>query len=212
MAVRLRLRRLGRRNLPIYAIVAADARSPRDGRFIEDLGRYYPLHEPATVELKADRVIYWLERGAQPTETVRSILRREGILLAMHLRRKGKSEEEIQQAVAEHRARQYEKLRKKAKPTVAQLKQAALEEERRRAAELEAELARQRAEAEAKARAEAEQQAAAEAEAAEAEAETAETEAVAEAEAPEAAAEMEAPTEPEAATEESASDEEEKAS
>jgi len=205
MAVRLRLRRLGRRNLPIFAIVAADARSPRDGRFIEDLGRYYPLHEPATVELKADRVIYWLERGAQPTETVRSILRREGLLLAMHLRRKGKSEEEIQQAVAEHRARQYEKLMKKAKPTVAQLKQAALEEERRRAAELEAELARQQAEAEAKARAEAEQQAAAEAEAeaAEAEAEAAESEAVAEAE---------TPAEPETATEESASDEEEKAS
>ncbi|MFO7313665.1 30S ribosomal protein S16 [Rhodothermus marinus] len=205
MAVRLRLRRLGRRNLPIFAIVAADARSPRDGRFIEDLGRYYPLHEPATVELKADRVIYWLERGAQPTETVRSILRREGLLLAMHLRRKGKSEEEIQQAVAEHRARQYEKLMKKAKPTVAQLKQAALEEERRRAAELEAELARQQAEAEAKARAEAEQQAAAEAEAeaAEAEAEAAESEAVAEAE---------TPAEPEAAAEESASDEEEKAS
>ncbi|BBM69221.1 30S ribosomal protein S16 [Rhodothermus marinus] len=189
MAVRLRLRRLGRRNLPIFAIVAADARSPRDGRFIEDLGRYYPLQEPATVELKADRVIYWLERGAQPTETVQSILRREGILLAMHLRRKGKSEEEIQQAVAEHRALQYEKLMKKAKPTVAQLKQAALEEERR-AAELEAELARQQAEAEAKARAETEQQAAAEA--TEAEAET--------------------PAEPEAATEESASDEEEKAS
>ncbi len=208
MAVRLRLRRLGRRNLPIFAIVAADARSPRDGRFIEDLGRYYPLHEPATVELKTDRVIYWLERGAQPTETVQSILRREGILLAMHLRRKGKSEEEIQQAVAEHRARQYEKLMKKAKPTVAQLKQAALEEERRRAAELEAELARQQAEAEAKARAEAEQQAAAEA--AEAEAEAAEAEA--EAAESEAVAEAETPTEPEAATEESASDEEEKAS
>lgn len=197
MAVRLRLRRLGRRNLPIFAIVAADARSPRDGRFIEDLGRYYPLHEPATVELKADRVIYWLERGAQPTETVRSILRREGLLLAMHLRREGKSEEEIQQVVAEHRARQYEKLIKKAKPTVTQLKQAALEEERRRAAELEAELARQQAEAEAKARAEAE------AEAAEPEAEAAGSEALAEAE---------TPAEPEAATEESASDEEEKAS
>lgn len=208
MAVRLRLRRLGRRNLPIFAIVAADARSPRDGRFIEDLGRYYPLHEPATVELKTDRVIYWLERGAQPTETVRSILRREGLLLAMHLRRKGKSEEEIQQAVAEHRARQYEKLMKKAKPTVAQLKQAALEEERRRAAELEAELARQQAEAEAKARAEAEQQAAAEA--AEAEAEAAEAEA--EAAESEAVAEAETPAEPEAAAEESASDEEEKAS
>lgn len=212
MAVRLRLRRLGRRNLPIFAIVAADARSPRDGRFIEDLGRYYPLHEPATVELKTDRVIYWLERGAQPTETVRSILRREGLLLAMHLRRKGKSEEEIQQAVAEHRARQYEKLMKKAKPTVAQLKQAALEEERRRAAELEAELARQQAEAEAKARAEAEQQAAAEAEAEAAEAEAEAAEAEAEAAESEAVAEAETPAEPEAAAEESASDEEEKAS
>ncbi|SHK09318.1 30S ribosomal protein S16 [Rhodothermus profundi] len=209
MAVRIRLRRLGRRNLPIFAIVAADARAPRDGRFIEDLGRYYPLHEPATVELKADRVLYWLERGAQPTETVRSILRREGILLALHLRRKGKSEEEIQQAVAEHRARQYEKLRKKAKPTVAQLKQAALEEERRRVAELEAELARKQAEAEAKAREEAERKAQEEAAEAAADAET---------EAPEAAAETATPeggeaavaSEPEASAE--ADDQEEKAS
>lgn len=161
MAVRLRLRRLGRKKLPIFAVVAADARAPRDGRFVEDLGRYYPLHEPATVELKTDRVLYWLERGAQPTETVESILRREGVLLALHLRRQGKSEEEIQQAVAEHRARQYEKLRKQAKPTVAQLKQAVLEKERQRAAELEAELARQREKAEAQAREEAERKAAA---------------------------------------------------
>ncbi len=203
MAVRLRLRRLGRRNLPIFAIVAADARAPRDGRFIEDLGRYYPLHEPATVELKADRVLYWLERGAQPTETVASILRREGIMLALHLRRKGKSEEEIQQAVAEHRARQYEKLRRKAKPTVAQLKQAALEAERKRAAELEAELARKQAEEEAKAREAAEQEA--EAEAAEAE----ETAVAAEAEAAAPAADA---AEPEASEGKAAGDEEEKAS
>ncbi|MDQ7040667.1 MAG: 30S ribosomal protein S16 [Rhodothermus sp.] len=204
MAVRLRLRRLGRRNLPIFAIVAADARAPRDGRFIEDLGRYYPLHEPATVELKADRVLYWLERGAQPTETVASILRREGIMLALHLRRKGKSEEEIQQAVAEHRARQYEKLRRKAKPTVAQLKQAALEAERKRAAELEAELAQKQAEEEAKAREAAEEEAAA-AKTAEAE----ETAGATEAEAPAAAAEA---AKPETAAEEGAGDEEEKAS
>ncbi|CAM3252906.1 30S ribosomal protein S16 [Rhodothermus bifroesti] len=166
MAVKLRLRRLGRKKLPIFAIVAADARAPRDGRFIEDLGRYRPLEEPSHVELKLDRVLYWLEKGAQPTETVESILRREGVLLALHLRRRGVPEEEIQKAVAEHRARRYAKLQAQAKVTAADRKRAALEAERQRIAALEAEQARKKAEAEARKAAEKVQEEAAPTEAA----------------------------------------------
>ncbi|HAY37835.1 MAG TPA: 30S ribosomal protein S16, partial [Bacteroidetes bacterium] len=79
--VKLRLRRMGRKKRPIYAIVSADARSPRDGRYIEDLGRYAPLDEPATMSLKNDRILHWLEAGAQPSDTVRSLLSKEGIML-----------------------------------------------------------------------------------------------------------------------------------
>ena len=75
MAVKLRLRRMGRKKRPIYGLVAADSRSPRDGRFIEDLGRYNPLAEPATVELKRERVLYWLDQGAQPSDRVKSLLK-----------------------------------------------------------------------------------------------------------------------------------------
>lgn len=181
MAVKLRLRRLGRRKRPMYSVVAADSRSPRDGRFIEDLGRYNPLNEPATVDLKSDRLLYWLEQGAQPSDTVRSLLSREGLMLALHLRRKGKSEEEIQSAMEEHRAQAASKAATGAM-TAAERRRHALEEERKRMAEAEAEAARQRA-AEAKKREEAAAAAAAEAETPEAEAETAEPEATAQPEA-----------------------------
>jgi small subunit ribosomal protein S16 len=97
MAVKLRLRRMGRKKRPVYAIVAADARSPRDGRFIEDLGRYEPVAEPMRVSLNEDRVLYWLQQGAQPSDTVRNLLSQEGVMLRLHLHRKGKSDEEIQQ-------------------------------------------------------------------------------------------------------------------
>ncbi|MCS6929204.1 MAG: 30S ribosomal protein S16 [Saprospiraceae bacterium] len=85
MAVRLRLQRRGRRKAPFYHIVAADARAPRDGRFIEKLGTYNPLTQPATIELNVDRAYYWLMNGAQPTDTVRSILRHKGVLYKKHL-------------------------------------------------------------------------------------------------------------------------------
>ncbi|HEY5564801.1 MAG TPA: 30S ribosomal protein S16, partial [Rhodothermia bacterium] len=69
MAVKIRLKRMGRRKAPVYAIVATDSRSPRDGRYIEDLGRYYPVKQPAEVSFDADRVNYWLDQGAQPSDT-----------------------------------------------------------------------------------------------------------------------------------------------
>ena len=80
MAVRIRLRRIGAKKRPIYRIVVADSRSPRDGRFIETLGTYNPLTNPVEVNLKSDRVRLWLSRGALPSDTVRHILARQGLL------------------------------------------------------------------------------------------------------------------------------------
>ena len=78
MAVRIRLQRKGRRKRPFYRVVVADSEAPRDGRFIELLGYYDPLQDPAVVKLDAERVRYWLAQGARPSDTVRSLLRREG--------------------------------------------------------------------------------------------------------------------------------------
>ena len=86
--VKIRLAKQGRKKLPIYKIVAADERSRRDGRFIEALGQYRPQNETGKVQLKEDRVMYWLSVGAQPTDTMRSILSGEGILLKWHLQKK----------------------------------------------------------------------------------------------------------------------------
>ncbi len=80
MAVRIRLARHGAKKRPFYRIVAADSQSPRDGRFLEVLGTYNPLTDPATISLKEDRVIEWLSNGAQPSDTVRSLLRKAGVL------------------------------------------------------------------------------------------------------------------------------------
>ena len=78
--VRLRLRRMGAKKAPFYRVVAADATSPRDGRFIEILGHYNPTKDPQIIELKEDRVKYWLGAGAQPSDTVRSLFRQKGLL------------------------------------------------------------------------------------------------------------------------------------
>ncbi len=78
--VRLRLRRMGAKKAPFYRVVAADATSPRDGRFIEVLGHYNPTKDPQIIELKEDRVRYWLGVGAQPSDTVRSLFRQKGLL------------------------------------------------------------------------------------------------------------------------------------
>ena len=82
--VKIRLRRMGAKKAPFYRIVVADARSPRDGRFIEEIGYYDPTKNPAIVKVDAERAQYWIGHGAQPTDTVRSLLRREGVLRAIH--------------------------------------------------------------------------------------------------------------------------------
>ncbi len=87
MAVKIRLQRHGRKQNPYYKIVVADARSPRDGKFIERLGFYNPMTVPATIEIDRDKALEWLQKGAQPTDTVRAILRFKGVLFRKHLLR-----------------------------------------------------------------------------------------------------------------------------
>ena len=78
--VKIRLRRMGAKQHPFYRLVVADSRSPRDGRFIEHLGYYDPMTDPVQVRIDADKVMKWLQQGAQPSEAARSLLKREGIL------------------------------------------------------------------------------------------------------------------------------------
>jgi small subunit ribosomal protein S16 len=85
MAVRIRLARKGRKKLAYYHIVVADSRSPRDGRYIEKIGKYNPLTNPATIELDFDKALGWLQNGAIPTETCRAILSYKGVLIKKHL-------------------------------------------------------------------------------------------------------------------------------
>ena len=145
MSVKLRLRRIGRKKIPVYSIVAADERKARDGRYIEDLGRYYPLREPAEVRLDEERALYWLDNGAQPSDTVRSILYRRGLLLQNHLKQKGEPADKVEEQVEEFRQRMAEQgddLKMAVQPRGAD----ALEKERERAEELDEE-ARLRAQA-----------------------------------------------------------------
>ncbi|MFQ5677697.1 MAG: 30S ribosomal protein S16, partial [bacterium] len=81
MSVRLRLRRMGKKKQPFYRIVAIDSRAARNGRYIENLGTYNPLTQPADISIKEDRALYWLGKGAIPSYTVKSFLRKKGLLL-----------------------------------------------------------------------------------------------------------------------------------
>ena len=85
MATKIRLQRHGRKNYAFYYIVVADSRAPRDGKFIERVGSFNPNTNPATIDLDFDRALYWLQCGAQPTDSVHTILSREGVLLKKHL-------------------------------------------------------------------------------------------------------------------------------
>jgi small subunit ribosomal protein S16 len=80
MAVKIRLRRMGAKEDPFYRIVVADGRYPRDGRFIEEIGYYDPTKEPSVVKVDAEKAKTWLQNGAQPTDTVRDILKKQGVL------------------------------------------------------------------------------------------------------------------------------------
>jgi len=116
---------MGRKKRPFYRIVVADSRSPRDGRFIEEIGYYNPLTHPATVEVDEARALYWLGVGAQPTETVKSLLRRKGIIMRFHLQKQGLSPEKIEEEMKKWEVLQLEKQRKLEAELAAQKGQAA---------------------------------------------------------------------------------------
>ena len=87
MPVKIRLRRLGRKGRPFYHIVAADSRAPRDGKFLEKLGTYNPITDPATIDIDVDAALRWMDNGAQPTDTARAILSYKGVMYKKHLMR-----------------------------------------------------------------------------------------------------------------------------
>lgn len=177
MATKIRLQRGGRKGYAFYSIVIADSRAPRDGRFTEKIGTYNPNTNPATVDLNFERALYWVETGAQPTDTVRNILSREGVMLMKHLRggvKKGAFDEAAAQAKFEAwksgKTQAAEAIVAKAAEAKKAAAAARLEEEKAINAKIAEKVAEKKA-AEAAAKAEAEAAAAAEAAGADAPAE-----------------------------------------
>ncbi|WP_041694272.1 30S ribosomal protein S16 [Emticicia oligotrophica] len=179
MAVKIRLARRGRKQAPIYDIVVADSRSPRDGKFIEKLGQYNPQSTPAGITLKDDRAVYWLMVGAEPTDTTKKILSVRGVMLKKHLQ-VGVAKGAITQEVADARFEAWAKEKDaKREAKIAKLtegkdaaKKAAFEAEKKKRADMEA--AQQKAAEEAAAAATATEETTEEAPAAEASEETTE--------------------------------------
>ena len=192
MATKIRLQRGGRKGYAFYGIVIADVRAPRDGKFTEKIGTYNPNTNPATVDLNFDRALYWVETGAQPTDTVRNILKSEGVYMMKHLRggvKKGAFDEATAQkkfdAWKENKLKGFEAIREKDAKTKKDAEKAELEAEKKmneaiakKVADKKAAAAVEKAEAEAAKHAEeTEQQPEEAAPAAEAEAPVAEVEA-----------------------------------
>ncbi|MFZ4620184.1 MAG: 30S ribosomal protein S16 [Bacteroidota bacterium] len=129
MAVKIRLQRGGKKKLPVYRIVAADSRYKRDGRFLERLGQYNPSTDPATITVKESRVMYWLGVGATPTDTVKNLLSRLGIMLKWTLKKKGKDEAtiaaELEKWTASQPLKREKELAKKARRKAAKKKASA---------------------------------------------------------------------------------------
>ena len=196
MATKIRLQRGGRKGYAFYGIVIADVRAPRDGKFTEKIGTYNPNTNPATVDLNFDRALYWVETGAQPTDTFRNILKSEGVYMMKHLRggvKKGAFDEATAQkkfdAWKENKLKGFEAIREKDAKTKKDAEKAELEAEKKmneaiakKVADKKAAAAVEKAEAEAAKHAEeTEQQPEEAAPAAEAEAPVAEVETPAEA-------------------------------
>jgi small subunit ribosomal protein S16 len=113
--VRIRLRRTGKKKQAYFRLVAADSRSPRDGRFLEILGHYLSIEKPAKVEVKEDRVFYWLKKGAVPSETVSSLFKQIGLTKKWELLKKGEDVSSIQLASQIKERKKKKRLKKKAK-------------------------------------------------------------------------------------------------
>ena len=138
MATKIRLQRGGRKGYAFYGIVIADVRAPRDGKFTEKIGTYNPNTNPATVDLNFDRALYWVETGAQPTDTVRNILKSEGVYMMKHLRggvKKGAFDEATAQkkfdAWKENKLKGFEAIREKDAKTKKDAEKAELEAEKK---------------------------------------------------------------------------------
>lgn len=115
--VKLRLRRVGKKKQPVYRIVAVDSRASRDGKYIEAIGQYNPRTAPVLIELKEERLFMWLKRGAQPSDTVRSLLQRKGLWLKWGMMKKGADEATIAAGLEKWSGLQAEKLRREAERT-----------------------------------------------------------------------------------------------
>lgn len=183
MATKIRLQRGGRKSYAFYRIVIADSRAPRDGKFTEKIGTYNPNTNPATVDLNFERALYWVENGAQPTDTVRNILKGEGVYMMKHLKggvKKGAFDEAAcQQKFEAWKAAKDQKV-EALRSNVAKAKQEAASKELEAEKKINETIAKKVAEkkaAEAKAKAEAEAAKAAEAAETEAPAEEAPAEA-----------------------------------
>ena len=138
MATKIRLQRGGRKNYAFYSIVIADVRAPRDGKFTEKIGTFNPNTNPATVDLNFERALYWVETGAQPTDTVRNILKREGVYMMKHLRggvKKGAFDEATLQqkfdAWKENKLKGFEAIREKDAKAKKDAEKAELEAEKK---------------------------------------------------------------------------------
>lgn len=95
MAVKIRLTRMGRKKKPFYRIVVTDSRAPRDGRYIENIGHYNPVENPPVIQINEESANYWLDQGAKPSDTVRSLMKKEGVLFRRSLSKKGFDEAQI---------------------------------------------------------------------------------------------------------------------
>ena len=132
MATTIRLTRMGRKQAPFYRIVVCDSRTRRDGDYIESLGFYNPMPDAYRLEIDHARAIDWLGKGAQPTDTARSLLRNEGVLYRWHLLKSGTAEPDVDAQVEEFRARRAKEAEEIRAKTAAELK--ALQDERETAA------------------------------------------------------------------------------
>lgn len=110
--VKLRLRRIGKKKHPVYRVVAADTRSPRDGRYIEAVGSYDPNLNPMKLNFKDDRIVYWLSKGAQPTDTVRTLFQRSGLWLRWSLIKRGADEAKIQSMMERWQMAQQDRMKR----------------------------------------------------------------------------------------------------
>lgn len=145
MAVKIRLQRHGRGKRPFYHIVAADSRSPRDGKYIEKLGDYNPLTQPASIHVDVDKAVDWLNKGASLTDTVKAILKYKGVLFKKHLLRgvaKGaftleEAEKKYQQWLDEHKNKVLDHAKKHHKDK-SEIKARLLEQEQKKAADRDA--------------------------------------------------------------------------